>query len=87
MRRVVRVTSFAEQVGESRNCDNCGELFILKANSGRVAWQIIAATIFVLALIGGLLARGYWGSHRFETLPTRAAAASFDRAISEIDDN
>ena len=45
----------AEQVGQSSHCEKCGNAFILKANDGRVAWQIVAATLVVLFIIGGLL--------------------------------
>ena len=77
----------AEQVGQSRHCDNCGELFILKANSGRVAWNVIGATLFILALIGGLLTRAYWSSHKYDFIRSRAATSNFDRDVSELDDN
>jgi uncharacterized protein (DUF983 family) len=76
----------AEQVGQSSHCDKCGNAFILKANDGRVAWQIVAATLVVLFIIGGLLLRASWGANRFG-LGTRSAAASYDRHAFDDEDN
>jgi len=76
----------AEQVGQSSHCEKCGTAFILKANEGRVAWQIVAATLVVLFIIGGLLVRASWRANNFG-LGSRTAAVSYDRHAFDDDDN
>jgi uncharacterized protein (DUF983 family) len=76
----------AEQVGQSSHCEKCGTAFILKANDGRVAWQIVAATLVVLFIIGGLLVRASWRANNFG-LGSRTAAVSYDRHAFDDDDN
>jgi hypothetical protein len=76
----------AEQVGETRNCSNCGADVLLKANNSRVVWQIGAATAVVLFVIVGLLTRAYWQSHRYDMLrlPHRSSQI---HTVDDDDDN
>jgi uncharacterized protein (DUF983 family) len=75
----------AEQVGSTSYCEKCGNEFFLKANDGRVAWQLIGATLVVLFIIGGLLTRAYWGSHRMG-MGLRNAAVNYDRHAFDDDE-
>jgi uncharacterized protein (DUF983 family) len=67
----------AEQVGQSSHCDNCGGEFTLQANHGRVTWHVIAATAFVIFIIGGIAARFYWKAHKYDRIPTSGSTASY----------
>ena len=72
----------SEQVGQTRHCDHCGTEFVLKANNGRVMWQIGAATVVVLFIVFGLMLRASWGARKFVHGPVRSSAVSY-----EIDDD
>jgi uncharacterized protein (DUF983 family) len=56
----------AEEVGTTGDCLRCGHRFTLQANPGRAAWQIIAATLAVLIMVGGFGARMYFRAKRSE---------------------
>jgi uncharacterized protein (DUF983 family) len=76
----------AEQVGETRHCDHCGTEFLLKANNGRVMWQIVGATAFVLFVIAGLLTRAYWQGHKYDHLRLHHASQRHT-TVDDDDDN
>src|SRR5436190_6345228 len=56
----------AELVGSETDCMKCGRRFVLKDNPGRVTWHIFTATLAVLILIGGIGARVYLRSNRWQ---------------------
>jgi uncharacterized protein (DUF983 family) len=68
----------AEQVGQTGYCEQCGNVFAFKANDGRVMWQILAATFTVLFIVGGLLARMYWQSHKYDHISRRSTVVWSD---------
>jgi hypothetical protein len=56
----------AEEVGSTADCLRCGQRFVLQPNHGRAVWQIAAATLAVLLIIGGIGARIYLRVQRYE---------------------
>jgi len=60
----------AEEVGTTADCPRCGNRFTLQPNPGRAIWQIVAATLGLLILVGGTTARIYkrawWSQVRHE---------------------
>jgi ribosomal protein S27E len=76
----------AEQVGTMTDCRSCGRAFALQANRGRVAWHIIAATLGVLVLVGGVTHRFYKRAKRSE-MWHNAAAQAHEQHRTEIGDD
>lgn len=72
-----------EQVGQVGQCQNCSAEFLLKANDGRVAWQLISATCVVVAVIGILVARFAFRFSTHDRTPFRSAAVSYDRSLDD----
>jgi|SRR6516165_3970496 hypothetical protein len=80
----------AEEVGTSADCFRCGKRFTLRANRGRAVWQIVAATLAVLVLGGGVGARFYLRAKRSEArfhAAQTAAERQRQAARDDSDDN
>jgi hypothetical protein len=76
----------AEEVGKIADCHHCGQQFALKANPGRAASQIIAATLAVLVLVVGFSARLYWRAKRSENRHNAAVRSADQHRFAATDE-
>jgi uncharacterized paraquat-inducible protein A len=76
----------AEEVGTTADCFRCGQRFTLQGNPGRAAWHVIAATLAVLVMIGGVGARMYLRAKQAEARH-QAAQVAHERQFHDDGDD